>query len=139
MKFSKSVWHIALFRANRDLDRIFKIEFLLSYLSEPRLRARIRRGLLKVEQLYALARDIYYGRRGRTNARELHEQMNSCSCLTLLLACVVHWQAKEISRVLKWAFRKRTYRHQSPGACQPHRIEKVSFTASMCSTWQSMD
>jgi hypothetical protein len=31
----------------------------------------------------------------------LHEQMNSCSCLTLLLACVVYWQAKEISRVLK--------------------------------------
>ena len=89
------------YRANRDLGRIFKTEFLLSYLSEPRLRARIRRGLLKVEQLNALARDIYYGRRGRINARELHEQMNSCSCLTLLLACVVYWQAKEISRVLK--------------------------------------
>src|SRR5208283_1275803 len=89
------------YRANRDLGRIFKTEFLLSYLSEPRLRARIRRGLLKVEQLHALARDIYYGRRGRINARELHEQMNSCSCLTLLLACVIYWQAKEISRVLK--------------------------------------
>jgi Tn3 transposase DDE domain len=38
---------------------------------------------------------------GRINARELHEQMNSCSCLTLLLACVVYWQAKEVSRVLK--------------------------------------
>jgi len=87
------------YRANRDLGRIFKTEFLLSYLSEPRLRARIRRGLLKVEQLHALARDIYYGRRGRINARD--EQMNSCSCLTLLLACVVYWQAKEISRVLK--------------------------------------
>jgi len=30
------------YRANRDLGRIFKTEFLLSYLSEPRLRARIR-------------------------------------------------------------------------------------------------
>jgi TnpA family transposase len=89
------------YRANRDLGRIFKTEFLLSYMSEPRLRARIRRGLLKVEQLHALARDVYYGRRGRINARELHEQMNSCSCLTLLLACVIYWQAKEISRVLK--------------------------------------
>jgi TnpA family transposase len=49
------------YRANRDLGRIFKTEFLLSYLSEPRLRARIRRGLLKVEQLHALARDIYTG------------------------------------------------------------------------------
>jgi hypothetical protein len=34
---------------------VFKTEFLLSYLSEPPLRSRIRRGLLKVEQLHALA------------------------------------------------------------------------------------
>jgi TnpA family transposase len=58
--------------------------------------------LLKVEQLHALARDVYYGRRGRINARELHEQMNSCSCLMLILACVIYWQAKEISRVVRW-------------------------------------
>jgi TnpA family transposase len=90
------------FRANRDLGRIVKTEFLLSYLSEPPLRSRIRKGLLKVEQLHALARDVYYGRRGRINARELHEQMNSCSCLTLILACVIYWQAKEISRVVRW-------------------------------------
>jgi TnpA family transposase len=89
------------YRANRDLGRIFKTEFLLSYLSEPQLRARIRRGLLKVDQLHALARDVYYGRRGRINARELHEQMNLCSCLMLILACVIYWQAKEISRVVR--------------------------------------
>ena len=89
------------YRANRDLGRVFKTEFLLSYLSEPQLRARTRRGLLKVEQLHALARDVYYGRRGRINARELHEQMNSCSCLTLILACIIYWQAKQITRTLR--------------------------------------
>ena len=26
--------------------------------------------------------------------------MNSCSCLTLILACIIYWQAKEISRVI---------------------------------------
>jgi TnpA family transposase/predicted transcriptional regulator len=88
------------YRANRDLGRILKTEFILQYLSEPELRGRIRRGLLKVEQLHALARDVFYGRRGRINARELWEQMNTCSCLTLILACIVYWQAREISRVL---------------------------------------
>jgi TnpA family transposase len=88
------------YRANRELGRIFKTEFILQYLSEPELRGRIRRGLLKVEQLHALARDVFYGRRGRINARELWEQMNTCSCLTLILACIVYWQAREISRVL---------------------------------------
>ena len=88
------------YRANRELGRVFKTEFILHYMSEPQLRTRIRRGLLKVEQLHALARDVYYGRRGRINARELHEQMNSCSCLTLILASIIYWQAREITRVL---------------------------------------
>ena len=85
------------YRANRDLGRVLKTEFILQYLSAPDLRGRIRRGLLKVEQLHALARDVFYGRRGRINARELWEQMNTCSCLTLILACIVFWQAREIS------------------------------------------
>ena len=88
------------YRANRDLGRIFKTEFMLQYRSEPELRKRIRRGLLKVDQLHALAREVFYGRRGRINARELWEQMNSCSCLTLIVAGIVYWQAKELSRVI---------------------------------------
>ena len=111
------------YRANRDLGRIFKTEFILQYLSEPELRGRIRRGLLKVEQLHALARDVFYGRRGRINARELWEQMNTCSCLTLILACIVYWQAREISRVLS-AVRPSRQRNRSLLARtrQPHRV-----------------
>ncbi len=89
------------YRANRDFGRILKSEFILQYMSKPELRGRIRRGLLKVEELHALARDVFYARRRRIiNARELWEQMNSCSCLTLILACIVYWQAKEISRAI---------------------------------------
>ena len=65
------------------------------------LQAETWRGLLKVEQLHALARDVYYGRRGRINARELHEQMNSCSWLTLILACIIYWQAKQITQTVR--------------------------------------
>ena len=88
------------YRANRDLGRILKTEFILQYMSEHDLRSRIRRGLLKVEQLHSLARDVFYGRRSRINARELWEQMNSCSCLTLIVACIIYWQAREISYVI---------------------------------------
>jgi Tn3 transposase DDE domain len=28
--------------------------------------------------------------------------MNSYSCLKLILACVIYWEAKEISRVVRW-------------------------------------
>ena len=71
------------YAANRELGRVLKTEFLLLYMSEPQLRAKVRRGLLKVEQLHALARAVYYGQRGRISAREVYDQMNACSCLTL--------------------------------------------------------
>ncbi len=33
-------------------------------------------------------------------ARELEAQRNTSSCLTLLMACIIYWQAKEINRVI---------------------------------------
>ena len=72
------------YAANRELGRALKTEFVLQYMSEPQLRAKVRRGLLKVEQLHALARAVYYGQRGRISAREVYDQVNACSCLTLI-------------------------------------------------------
>ena len=54
------------YRANRDLGRVFKTEFILQYLSQPMLRRRIHRGTLKVEELHALARDVFL-RKTRSN------------------------------------------------------------------------
>jgi len=88
------------YRTNRELGRIFKTEHILRYMSDKYLRQRTRRGLLKGEQLHALARDLNYGKRGRISNRDIQEQRNSCSCLTLILACIVYWQAKEINRVI---------------------------------------
>jgi len=82
------------------IDRPLQTEFILKYMTELPLRQRIRRDLLKIKQIHALARDVYYGKRGRVNSHGLHDWMNSCSCLTLILACIIYWQSKEISRVI---------------------------------------
>ena len=86
-------------------------------MSEPQLRAKVRRGLLKVEQLHALARAVYYGQRGAISAREVYDQVNACSCLTLILACIVYWQARESSRLAAapdFPFDPGLLRHVSP-------------------------
>ena len=75
--------------ANRELGRALKTEFVLQDMSEPHLRATVRRGLLKVEQLHALARVVSYGQRGRISARAVYDQVTACACLTLILACIV--------------------------------------------------
>ena len=77
----------------------------------------MRRGLLKVEQLHGLARAVYYGQRGRISAREVYDQMNACSCLILIFACIVYWQAREISRLAAasdFPFDPDLLRHFSP-------------------------
>ena len=89
-------------KTNRDLGRVFKTEFILKYMSQPQLRRRIHRDTLTVEELHALARDVFYAKRGRINVREMQDQMNSCSCLTLILACIIYWQASETSRVVSY-------------------------------------
>jgi TnpA family transposase len=88
------------YRANRELGRILKTENILEYMSDPLLRQNRRRGLLKGEQIHQLARDVAYGKRGKISVRDLHEQKNTCSCLTLILACIIYWQAKEINRII---------------------------------------
>ena len=88
------------YRANRELGRVFKTEHILQYMSDKTLRQRTRRGLLKGEQIHALARDLNYGKRGRISTADLLEQKKSCSCMTLILACIIYWQAKEINRVI---------------------------------------
>jgi len=88
------------YRANRELGRIFKTEYILQYMSDPLLRKRSRRGLLKGERVHALARQVAYGKQGVITGRGLQAQQNSSSCLTLLIASIIYWQAKEIHRII---------------------------------------
>ena len=91
------------YRATRELGRVFKTEFILDYLSQPALRTRIRRGLLKGEQLHALARCVHYGRLGRLDQRDFERQTGAASCLLLILAAIIYRQIREIDRVLSEA------------------------------------
>ena len=87
------------YRANRDFGRIIKTENILQHMTDPLLREKRRRGLLKTEQLHQLSREVSYGKHGKITAREIIQLKNSCSCLTLIDACIVYWQAREMMRV----------------------------------------
>ena len=60
---------------------------------------------------------MYYGQRGRISTREVYDQVNACSCLTLILACIVYWQARKIPRMAAapdFPFEPDLLRHVSP-------------------------
>jgi TnpA family transposase len=88
------------YRANRELGRVFKTEFILQFMSNPLVRQRVRRGLLKGEEVNGLARQVAYGKQGTITVRDLQAQKNTASCLTLIMACIIYWQSKEINRVI---------------------------------------
>ena len=55
--------------------------------------------------------------RGRSSAREVYDQVSACSWLTLILACIVYWQARDISRIAAapdFPFDPDLLRHVSP-------------------------
>lgn len=89
-----------LYGAIRELGRAFKTLFILEYLGQPDLRRRVRRGLLKSEELHALARSVFYGKLGKADWRDFRRQMSTASCLLIILASIVYWQIREIERVL---------------------------------------
>lgn len=89
------------YRANRELGRVFKTEHILRIMSDPLARQQTRRGLLKSKEMNALARQVAYGKQGKITARDIQAQRNTSSCLTLIMACIIYWQAKEISRVIQ--------------------------------------
>ena len=68
-------------------------------MSNEEYRRSKHRGLLKGEEIHQLARDINYANRGKITAREPKGQIISCDCLTLIMACVIYWQAKELDRL----------------------------------------
>jgi hypothetical protein len=82
-----------------------------------------RRGLLKVEKLHALGRDVFYGRRGRINARELwgadeHLQLPEPDPgVHRLLAGTRDLPGPQPARPgHQWS------RYLPAGTCQPHRV-----------------
>ena len=89
------------YKANLELGKILKTENTLQGLVDVDMRRRRHAGLLKGEAMHALAREVNYGNGGIIRARDLIGQRNTCNCLTLIMACIVYWQAQEITRILK--------------------------------------
>ncbi len=52
------------------------------------------------EEIHQLARDINYANRGKITAREPKGQIINCNSLTIIMVCVIYWQAKELDLLI---------------------------------------
>lgn len=71
--------------ALREMGRIEKTIFIFDYISDKSLRRRIQKGLNKGEAANALARAIFFGKRGYFYERQLKDQLQRASALNIII------------------------------------------------------
>ncbi len=79
--------------ALRELGRIEKSIFMISYTTDDELRRKITHGLNKTEAVNALAHEFFFGRRGKFMERDIRCQLQSASALNVLINVISIWNA----------------------------------------------
>jgi TnpA family transposase len=94
-----NAYHIesGLHKALREIGRIAKTSFLLKYFTQEETRQSMQTGLNRQESIHSLARALFVGQRGELRLRDLDAQLNRASCLQLVMAMVITWNAAYLS------------------------------------------
>lgn len=92
--------HTSLATALRELGRIERTLFLLDYVEQPKLRLQILMGLNKGEARNALAKAVFFYRRGELMDRTWEEQYNSASGLNLVVAAIILWNTVYLAKAI---------------------------------------
>ncbi len=87
--------------ALRELGRIERTLFILSWLQSVELRRRVNVGLNKGEARNALARAIFLCRLGEIRDRSFEQQRYRASGLTLVTAAIILWNTVYIERAAR--------------------------------------
>ncbi len=94
----------SLATALREMGRIEKTIFILDYISSESMRRRIQKGLNKGEAMNALARAIFFGKRGELRERALQDQLQRASALNIIINAISVWNTvylAEATKILK--------------------------------------
>lgn len=87
--------------ALREMGRIEKTVFILDYISSESMRHRIQRGLNKGEAMNALARALFFGKRGELSERALLNQLQWASALNILINAINVWNTVHLTEATK--------------------------------------
>lgn len=80
-----------LYRALRDLRRLFKTDYILRYVDEPELRETVEGILTRVEHANRFAKAIVIGNNGQFGWATYHEQLIAEGCKRLIMNAINYW------------------------------------------------
>lgn len=87
-------------RAIGEFGRIYKTQYLLTYLDDENYRRRILTQLNRGESRHSLARDVIYGKRGELHQRYREGQEDQLSALGFVVNAVILWNTRYIELAL---------------------------------------
>lgn len=101
------------------MGKIEKTIFILDYVTNEESRRKVQKGLNKGEAMNALARAIFFGKRGEPRERGIQDQLQRASALSILINAISVWNTvylAEAVRVLqeKGLFQEELMKHVSP-------------------------
>lgn len=94
--------------ALREIGRIERTLFTLEWLQNPELRRRVTVGLNKGEARHALARAIFFYRRGMVQERNFEEMQNRANGLNLVVAAITLWNTVYLEKTVEEMALRRT-------------------------------
>ena len=103
--------------ALREIGRIERTLFTLEWLENPDLRRRVTAGLNKGESRHALARAVFFYRRGMVQEKNLEEMENRASGLNLVVAAITFWNTVHLQKAVQ---RLQNQNAPIPPDCLPH-------------------
>jgi len=92
----------SLSAALQEMGRIEKTIFIMNYISSEALRRKINRGLNKGEAMNALARAIFFGKRGELRERALQDQLQRASALNIIINAISIWNTVYLTRAVEY-------------------------------------
>lgn len=113
--------------ALREMGRIEKTIFILDYISNEAIRRRIQRGLNKGEAMNALARALFFGKRGELRERALQDQLQRTSALNIIINAITVWNTVYLTEATKVLSEKGILREQMIKHISPLGWEHINF------------
>lgn len=90
----------ALYRAIKELGRLIKTKFILTYMDDETLRKAIQKQLNRVELGQRLSDAVFFGRNGQLQVGTADEMQRVMACKTLLKNAIILWNYLYLSDYL---------------------------------------
>lgn len=114
--------------ALRELGRLERTLFILDWMQQSELRARVQAGLNKGESRNALARAVFFNRLGEVRDRSFENQSYRASGLNLVVAAIILWNTFQLEQIIAKTRQKVTVPDEFLSSLSPLGWQHINLT-----------